>query len=72
MLEPDVELEPHEIVVGIPHYWIIDPDERTVEAFEARGEMWVRLGAWTDGDEPRIPPFDAIALDVGGLFPPLP
>jgi hypothetical protein len=41
--------------VGIPHYWIVDPDERM-----------------TDGDRPRIPPFDAIALDVGRLSPPLP
>jgi hypothetical protein len=33
--------------------------------------VWVRLGAWSDGDSPRIPPFDAIELDVGGLFTPL-
>jgi Uma2 family endonuclease len=57
---------------GVPHYWIVDPDERTLEAFVAREGAWVRLGAWTDGDEPRVPPFEAIALDVGGLFPPLP
>jgi hypothetical protein len=57
---------------GIPHYWIVDPDERTLEAYAARDGAWVRLGAWTDGDFPRIPPFDAIELDVGGLFPPLP
>jgi len=31
----------------------------------------MRLGAWTDGDSPCIPPFDAIGLDVGGLFLPL-
>jgi len=121
VIEPDVELEPHEIVApdltgwrrehmavlpderpirvrpdwvcevaspsnrwrdrgrkadlylrfGVPHYWIVDPDERTLEAYEARGGAWVRLGAWTDGDSPRIPPFDAIELDVGGLFTPL-
>lgn len=57
---------------GVPHYWIVDPDDRGLEAFEARDGAWVRLGAWTDGDTPRVPPFDAIELDVGGLFPPLP
>jgi len=121
VIEPDVELEPHEIVapdiagwhrermavlpeppvrvrpdwlceiaspsnrrrdrghkadlylrVGVPHYWIVDPDERTLEAFEAKAGAWVRLGAWSDGDTPRIPPFEAIELDVGGLFTPLP
>ena len=121
VIEPDVELEPHETVVpdiaawrrermrvlpderpivvrpdwicevaspsnrrrdrgvkadlylrtGLPHYWIVDPEERTLEAFEARGGVWARLGAWSDGDSPRTPPFDAIELDVGGLFTPI-
>ena len=57
---------------GVPHYWIVDPDERTLEAFEAKAGAWVRLSASSDGDTPRIPPFEAIELDVGGLFIPLP
>ena len=56
---------------GIPHYWIVDPEERTLEAFEARSAAWMRLGAWSDGDSPQIPPFEAIALDVGALFVPI-
>ena len=56
---------------GVPHYWIVDPEERTLEAFAAEPAGWLRIGAWSDGDEPRIPPFEAIALDVGGLFLPL-
>jgi hypothetical protein len=31
----------------------------------------VRLGAWTDGDTPRVAPFEAIELDVAGFFLPL-
>jgi Uma2 family endonuclease len=58
--------------VGVPHYWIVDPDERLLEAFEARAGAWVRLGAWSDGDTPRVAPFEAIPLDVEGLFPPRP
>lgn len=58
--------------VGVPHYWIVDPEERTLEAFEAKAGAWVRLGARSDGDTPRIPPFEAIELDVGGLFAPHP
>jgi Uma2 family endonuclease len=57
---------------GVPHYWIVDPAERTLEAFEAQEGRRLRLGAWTDGDAPRVAPFDAIALDVAGLFLPLP
>jgi Uma2 family endonuclease len=55
---------------GVPHYWIADVDDRTLEAYLARDGVWLRLGAWTDGDCPRVPPFDAVELDVGGLFPP--
>ena len=56
---------------SVPYYWILDPVERILEAFEARETRWVRLGAWTDGDTSRVAPFDAIELDVGGLFVPL-
>jgi Uma2 family endonuclease len=55
---------------GVPHYWIVDPADRTLEAFESSEGRWVRLGAWTDGDTPRVPPFEAIELDVAGLFLP--
>lgn len=57
---------------GVPHYWIVDLESRTLEAREARGGAWVRLGAWTEDDAPRIPPFDAVELRIGRLFPPPP
>jgi Uma2 family endonuclease len=57
---------------GVPHCWILDPEERTLEAFAFREGAWLRLGGWTDGDAPRIPPFEAIEIDVAGLLPPLP
>lgn len=54
---------------GIPHLWLVDPEERLLEAFELRQGAWVRLGAWGDDARVRIPPFDAVELDVGSLFP---
>jgi Uma2 family endonuclease len=56
---------------GIAFYWILDVNSRTLEAFANRESGWLRLGAWTDGDTPRIEPFDATELDVAALFPPL-
>jgi len=56
---------------GVPYYWIFDPEERTLEAFAAREGAWLRLGGWSDGDSPRVPPFEAVAIDVGSLLPPL-
>ncbi len=55
---------------GVGFYWIVDPDERTLEAWEASGGRWVRLGAWEEGDRARVAPFEAVELDVGRLFPP--
>jgi Uma2 family endonuclease len=55
---------------GVPFYWILDLEDRTLEAFEAREGSWVRLGAWGDGDTARIPPFDAVDLAISPLFPP--
>lgn len=56
---------------GVPHYWVLDPMERTLEALENRDEAWLRLGGWTDGDQTRIAPFDAIVIEVGRLFLPM-
>jgi len=60
------------LTCGVMYYWILDVQERTLEAYSAKEGSWVRLGAWTDGDTSRIPPFDAIELEVEGLFPPPP
>jgi Uma2 family endonuclease len=55
---------------AVAFYWIVDPSERTLEAFELQRGGWLRLGAWTDGALARIRPFDAIETNVGRLFPP--
>lgn len=54
---------------AVPHFWLVDPQARTLEAFELQQDRWLRLGAWTDGDRAAIPPFDAVEIDVGELFP---
>jgi Uma2 family endonuclease len=58
------------LTTGVHFYWIIDVGERTLEAYRSQQDAWMRLGAWTDGNKPRIAPFEAIELDVGSLFPP--
>ncbi len=55
----------------IPYYWILDPAERTLRALHLGDQdLWLVLGAFGVGDRVAIPPFDAIELDVGRLFPP--
>jgi Uma2 family endonuclease len=55
---------------SVSHYWIVDPEGRTLEALELQGERWVELGAWDETARARIPPFAEQELDVGRLFLP--
>lgn len=57
---------------GVAFYWLVDPAARTLEALRldptTRG--WIEVGSWDDTDTANVAPFDAVALEVGGLFPP--
>jgi Uma2 family endonuclease len=55
---------------GIPYYWMIDPDQRVLEALMLRDGGWVEVGAYDDASVARIAPFEAIELEVGRLFLP--
>ncbi|MCL2723136.1 MAG: Uma2 family endonuclease [Polyangiaceae bacterium] len=55
---------------GVAFYWIINPAERLLEAFELHEGRWLQLGTWDDEAVARIPPFELIELEVGRLFPP--
>lgn len=57
----DVYLE-----VGVRYLWLVDAVTPQIEAFEAAGSRWLRLGAYRDAAA-RIAPFDAVALDVPSL-----
>lgn len=55
---------------GVPHYWIIDVDARTLEAFNLESGRWILAGSYDDHDSASIPPFQAVELEVGRLFLP--
>lgn len=57
---------------GVPHYWLVDPTERTLEALVLEGGRWVLAGIYDDSSVVRVAPFEAVELRVTGLFPPLP
>ena len=53
---------------GVPHMWLIDPRERSLEAFELREGDWVRLTRLM-GDQPvSLPPFEAVSFPLGELW----
>lgn len=59
---------PRYAAAGVSHCWLGDPDARTLEALENAAGRWLLLGAWSDADAPRVPPFDAIELPLSSLW----
>ena len=54
---------------GVGYLWLIEPTDRTLEAFELRDGEWVLI-AWVKDDEPvSVLPFDAITFSLGDLWP---
>ena len=53
---------------GVRHAWLIDPSARTLEVFVLEGRRWVESGTWCDSDRVRVPPFEAIELDLSVLW----
>ena len=57
---------------GVPYYWIIDIDARTVEVYELTPGGY-RLAAHVQGEAPvTLPPFERLALVPDSLWPPQP
>ncbi|MCY4240361.1 MAG: Uma2 family endonuclease, partial [Rhodobacter sp.] len=54
---------------GVSHLWFVDPDARTLEAFELRGDRWVLLATLADGAPVSQPPFGAISFPLDALWP---
>ena len=53
----------------VRHLWLVEPTDRTLEAFELREGEWVLIAAAKDGDPISIRPFDAITFSLGDLWP---
>jgi len=54
--------------VGVAFHWLIDREARALTAYRLESQHWVDLGTWGDETEARIPPFDAVPLDIKGFW----
>lgn len=54
--------------VGVAFLWLVDPEANLIEAFSRAEGAWLRVGAWGGDVSARIPPFDAIELELGPLW----
>ena len=53
----------------VPHYWIVDPVEQSLEVSELRGAEWRVIDKVFGYVQVSLPPFDAITFDLGKLWP---
>jgi len=63
-----VEKLPKYAAAGVSHASLVDPDIRTLEAYENREGNWLLLAAFENDDRVRIAPFDAIEIELGLLW----
>ena len=54
---------------GIPHLWLVEPTDRTLDAFEVQEGQWVLIASVKDDDPVSIGPFDAITGNAPGSSP---
>jgi Uma2 family endonuclease len=52
---------------GVSWTWIVDPDARTVECFEAKEHLPQQTFVAQDGDTVSLPPFD-LPISIGSLW----
>lgn len=53
---------------NVQYLWLIDPLQKTLEAFRLQEGKWLQLGAWAEDETARIEPFDAIELTLTVLW----
>ena len=52
----------------VPHAWLVNPGTRTLEVLRLQGHEWLIASVHSDADRVRAEPFDAIELDLAGLW----
>ncbi len=53
---------------GVSHLWLVDPELRTLEAYARQDARWLLLASHSEDDAVRVPPFDAIELELALLW----
>lgn len=50
--------------MGVAHLWVVDPDAYVITSSVLENGRWSELGVWSDEADARIPPFDAVEINL--------
>lgn len=53
---------------GVSHYWMLDPVQRTLEAFITTKGKWSRIAYLLDDEEVSVPPFKETSFPLSELW----
>jgi len=53
---------------GVPHYWILDPEGKTLSVLRWHADAYLLVTVASPGDLAALEPFDAVTLEVTKLF----
>jgi len=53
---------------AVSHAWLVDPLQRTLEVYELVAERWTLLSTHAGDETVRTRPFEAVELDLRGLW----
>jgi Uma2 family endonuclease len=56
---------------GVQFYWIVDPAQRTIEAYRAIDEKYVAAGKGKASNVVNLPPFEDLDIPLARLWHPL-
>ena len=59
---------PKYVEFGVAWAWLMDPVQQLIEVFQADNGRWVLVGSFMGDDVARIPPFDAVQLDLSAFW----
>ncbi len=54
---------------GVPYYWIVDPDGRSVDAYVLTGRVLELHRRLSGRDRGELPPFPGLTVDAATLWP---
>lgn len=52
------------VSLGVPHMWLVDPDAQVVESYQLADGRWTVAAIVGGAEVARLPPFDAVELDL--------